>query len=751
MIYKHLQATFGRLENEHLDLHEGLNVITCGNESGKSTWAELICAMLYGVDTRSRARAGELPVKTKYAPWSGKPMEGRLELEKDGQNLVLQRTSLGGPLARLTVTDADSGLAQQELSSPRCGELLTGVEAGVFERSALIRQRQSRVTPDPKLEQRLSSLVTAAEEDYAYAEVDGALKKLQNSIWYNQSGELPLLREAMRKTEAAQGRIAGQQERLSDLSARIKEQQEEQAELTRITGGLRMLELNAVRDAHAESETALDQARQERADLEKACAALPPKEELVSLRTKLRSLRSRIQTAAMEEGLDPIVSPEPPQAGVFARMDAKQALAHAAEDVETVLAAEKVRRPDLRKSLLFLIPALVLLALAPALWFFLSGRLRIPCAAAAGGLGMVLLGLGLIALRRALGRFRRQQSRRAGILAAYDAESAADILERAKDYVRRRESYERAKKETEEKAANRAERARVLTEEQASLLEGLHAWAPDAADLDAAETWAEEAAKQYSDLEQARRTELVRAQMELRLRDRVRLLPEAPGDLDRFRGYDPAEIQTRVRENRELLAALQSEYDRTCGALEGLGDPLILQAEAEEQARRAAALERRFTALVLARKVLEQADGELRARFAPLLCKKAGELFCRLTEGAYDAVSLDRELHVNVHPAGSPVDRPLAYLSGGTVDQLYLALRLAVCDLLIPEVPVILDDALVFFDDERARIALSVLRELSASRQILLFTCQNREERLLASLRAEEASSRTEPLEQERH
>ena len=92
MIYKKLQATFGRLENEELELREGLNIITCGNESGKSTWAEFLLAMLYGVDSRSRGKAGELPVKTKYAPWSGKPMEGRLELEQDGRRLFISNS-----------------------------------------------------------------------------------------------------------------------------------------------------------------------------------------------------------------------------------------------------------------------------------------------------------------------------------------------------------------------------------------------------------------------------------------------------------------------------------------------------------------------------------------------------------------------------------------------------------------------------------------------------------------------------------
>lgn len=46
-----MTASFGKLENESLSLHPGLNVIYAPNESGKSTWCAFIRAMLYGVDT----------------------------------------------------------------------------------------------------------------------------------------------------------------------------------------------------------------------------------------------------------------------------------------------------------------------------------------------------------------------------------------------------------------------------------------------------------------------------------------------------------------------------------------------------------------------------------------------------------------------------------------------------------------------------------------------------------------------------
>ena len=74
-----------------------------------------------------------------------------------------------------------------------------------------------------------------------------------------------------------------------------------------------------------------------------------------------------------------------------------------------------------------------------------------------------------------------------------------------------------------------------------------------------------------------------------------------------------------------------------------------------------------------------------------------------------------------------PVLREAMWRSDGTVDQLYLALRLAVAEELTPHAPLVLDDALVRFDDQRLAAALEVLGEISQTRQILLFTCQSRE------------------------
>ena len=66
-----MTATFGALDGAVLTPGEGLTVVTAPNETGKSTWAGFLKAMLYGIDTRERDRSGFLADKTRYLPWSG--------------------------------------------------------------------------------------------------------------------------------------------------------------------------------------------------------------------------------------------------------------------------------------------------------------------------------------------------------------------------------------------------------------------------------------------------------------------------------------------------------------------------------------------------------------------------------------------------------------------------------------------------------------------------------------------------------
>ena len=73
-------------------------------------------------------------------------------------------------------------------------------------------------------------------------------------------------------------------------------------------------------------------------------------------------------------------------------------------------------------------------------------------------------------------------------------------------------------------------------------------------------------------------------------------------------------------------------------------------------------------------------------------------------------------------------------VSRGTVEQVYLALRMAVGELLCEEeMPVILDDAFAYYDEERMLQTLRWLKE--HKKQVIIFTCQTREEQVMKEAR----------------
>ena len=185
---------------------------------------------------------------------------------------------------------------------------------------------------------------------------------------------------------------------------------------------------------------------------------------------------------------------------------------------------------------------------------------------------------------------------------------------------------------------------------------------------------------------------------------------------------------------REALSSCERELNLSAGRLEHLGDPVVLAAEAEELEKAIARLEDEYRAIELAREALKNANREIQVRLAPMISRLAGEYMARMTGGEHSRLEFDDEFRFSASGRG------VGFLSSGTAAQLYLAVRLAICSLVIADgesCPIILDDALISFDDTRAKAALRLLRELSSERQVIIFTCQSRERRLLAELAAE--------------
>lgn len=260
--------------------------------------------------------------------------------------------------------------------------------------------------------------------------------------------------------------------------------------------------------------------------------------------------------------------------------------------------------------------------------------------------------------------------------------------------------------------------------------------------------------------DEAGRSELVRLESRLEIRaEEERDLQEIMHRLDGLRlaiDLDPLLLEPQRLEGEELKAELtlkrrlkeQSEaLKERLQALE-LGiirkeEQLKAMAETIRTIQPEKALpelkaeivrqKRRFEVLELAMANLEASFQEIQRDYLPRVSRRVSELFSQLTGGAYSEVILTGDYRMKVKLKGELVD--MAYLSRGTLDLLWLGLRLALCDIITrgEKAPLIFDDSFIHLDQDRLQSILQVLNE-RIDGQIIILTCHHRESLLLKDM-----------------
>ena len=632
MIIRKLQASFGKLQGDSLRFHDGLNVIYAPNESGKSTWCAFIRAMLYGIDTAERSREGYLPDKQRYAPWSGAPMEGSMDVRADGADITIQRrtASRTAPMRDFSAVYTGTNNPVEGMTGTNSGELLTGVNKDVFRRSAFIAQGAVAVSGSPELEKRIQSIVSSGDEQTSFSEADERLKTWQHRRRYHRKGLLPDL----------EGRMDEAQRQLSDISTSAGTVREMENRLGQLQQQCEALE-QSVNDARRRQRNdALKKLRDGRADVQR---------------------RSDDHDAALA-GL--ARSREALQRSEFGDRSREQLEAEVQRDLEALdEVAEDTRH---RFALLPAVLCSVLAIVFAALYGLRSG---VP----------MILGAGLMCLGAVFFFFRYSRIRQA-------AQQAVTVQDR------------------------------ILRKYRAAVPEDVPGVLEEHIALEDAVTHAEQEELQSRD-------RLDRAQEELH-----RLEEAAVSELD-FAGGDTeaARLSRALSSSRQEASQLAAKISGLNGRLSAMGDPMVVASSLLDLQESHKEIQAEYDAITLAQELLREADREIQSRFSPALSSLAAKYMSEMTGGRYEDLQVGQDFSARTRVQGDTVARDAEYLSAGTADLMYLAVRLAVCELALPNgepCPLILDDALVNLDETREAQAMKLLKQIALRRQVILFTCR---------------------------
>lgn len=707
-----MQAAYGRLRGDSLRLEPGLNLIYAPNESGKSTWCSFIRTMLYGLPTR---QSGPLADKNRFAPWTGETMQGRMDLETDGRRWTVLRDTrrASAPMQNFACTYTGTAQPVPEVNGQNLGETLLGVPREVFQRSAFIGQSGLAVSQDPELERRIAALLSTGQEDVSYSESYDRLKKQLNRRRHNKTGLIPQL-------EQKQARLDDALRRQAELTAQLENAREQQC-----TAQTRVEELEQRRAQWEalEKQEALRQWRAAQEDLARR------RQQLTALQQLDGDLPDRDALARMQAQLELLE-----QAGgtlTQARRIAQQRQTEAQEAQEAWSAhplypndenqlrqqAEAMTAPAGPGKALPIAAVVLLCAAAAALALLPAPAKLIAAIGAAAAVGLFLYYM---------------VSRRRAAAAAQTVQTRKTALQRqTEEYLRLREDARQAEDAARTATASAEGLTQQLQGQLVTLLAQVQPFWPEANGADDVRVALTAALRRREALDGAA---LQVQQAQIRCDAMSRHLPQPPLP-------DPEETLPRPVLSREQIdAALpqvrnqlreaRSRVDSLTGQLRTMDSPESLQAQRDQCTRRLEALQAEYDAIALAMEALTQANTVLQTRFSPALGAETARIFSAITGGRYDKVLLDRNLSLSAQPAGDAMPRALSLLSQGAGDQLYLAVRLAICRMVLPRdkaAPLILDDALANFDDQRLAAALDWLLEESRTRQILLFTCHRRE------------------------
>ena len=676
---------FGKFTDYKLPLHAGINVISGGNETGKTTLHAFIRAMFYGL---ARNRSRNMDEYQLREPWDNPAyFAGSMRILHDGRIYRIDRNFYRKDESVTIVCETD-GLRIEDTQAA-LHAFTAGLSESDFDNTIFIRQAQPQTTA--QLGEHIRDfLVNLEENGTASTDVSAAqehLKKKRKQIAQERQEKLEQIEEEIQKNTRETEYLGKDLERLLERSSAGTSAGTGASAFERMDTTVRKPVLSDGERAAEEEEASL----QEPAAEEKVSASQEPSAEENTESTVDESAQPALRTGrgrTAEENREPNDRTEEEDAY---------------EDDEPGGV---------------MLPVLVMLS-------FVAAGLSIACAVlttdhrlryilGAGGVLCMAVALSLLwrithpvtRTERALKRAKRGEflDRHLGFRDdPDDPEARADQIRRDR---RMQDAVEKAKQLDREEEERREKNRRMLLEKTL---------------------------RQQAEEDRINRAREVAQLVQKDQKDQGQASPEGPASpegqaslerrddaqaLRRERAAGQSDLLSReIRSRREKIAALREELEKLYTRKAALSS-----------------YDRELQAVDLASSRIRELSGRIYHESGDQFLENVSTLLAGLTEGRYNQISLDDRMQVNI----STPDHLLKIdqVSCGTMNQVYLALRLASAQLLTgdADLPVLLDETFAMYDDERLESALRYL--VSAGRQVILFSCQKRELEILARIRA---------------
>lgn len=680
---------YGNIENKDINLEEGINIIHGANESGKSTLLNYIISIFYGI---SRNKDGKvLSDYEKYKPWNSNEFSGRIsyKLENGEKYEIFRDFNKKNPkIYNDKLEDISDRFETDKKDGSKFFIEQMGIDKQMYLSTVVSTQEEVRLDEKNQnmLIQKIANLAGTGEDNVSYKKALIKLQeKIRDEIGTNKTSQKPIniiekeiveINNKIVETEKYRNRKYEIDAEKEQILSELKELEQQKQILQELQNSMKSEE---------ETKNRLEIREKNRKD------NIAKINELTNQKNTINAESERVQSA--KNHLQDIIKGH------------KENIEKLNSEIEKI-ANEKEETQEKEKPSILFIVITVVLAIA-----LICSIILIKNYIVSGILGVALIAnIVFYVINKNKQKVNKAKLR--------------EKINQEKQY--KREKLENQKQQiianvnTTEKELEKQEEEEKQVNSELSMLKGQIILLEKNNEKITEEI--EQDNKAIKEESNKNKQQIIEKYKDKNINDLLYI--------NDYQNYI-SKIEETINNNRIRIKGLEIEYNTIVPQLDEM---VVLEEKREADKEKLAELREKESIINIAIENLMDAYEEMKTTITPKFTKNLSESIQKISSNKYNKVTINDENGMIIeNNRGEYVEA--IKLSTGTIDQLYLALRLSMIDELSKEnLPIILDESFAYSDNNRLKNMLQYLTSDLNNHQTIIFTCTDREQKMLEEM-----------------
>lgn len=680
---------YGNIENKDINLEEGINIIHGANESGKSTLLNYIISIFYGISRNKDGKA--LSDYEKYKPWNSNEFSGRIsyKLENGEKYEIFRDFNKKNPkIYNDKLEDISDRFETDKKDGSKFFIEQMGIDKQMYLSTVVSTQEEVRLDEKNQnmLIQKIANLAGTGEDNVSYKKALIKLQeKIRDEIGTNKTSQKPIniiekeiveINNKIVETEKYRNRKYEIDAEKEQILSELKELEQQKQILQELQNSMKSEE---------ETKNRLEIREKNRKD------NIAKINELTNQKNTINAESERVQSA--KNHLQDIIKGH------------KENIEKLNSEIEKI-ANEKEETQEKEKPSISFIIITVVLAIA-----LICSIILIKNYIVSGILGVAIIAnIVFYVINKNKQKVNKAKLR--------------EKINQEKQY--KREKLENQKQQiianvnTTEKELEKQEEEERQVNSELSMLKGQIILLEKNNEKITEEI--EQDNKAIKEESNKNKQQIIEKYKDKNINDLLYI--------NDYQNYI-SKIEETINNNRIRIKGLEIEYNTIVPQLDEM---VVLEEKREADKEKLAELREKESIINIAIENLMDAYEEMKTTITPKFTKNLSESIQKISSNKYNKVTINDENGMIIeNNRGEYVEA--IKLSTGTIDQLYLALRLSMIDELSKEnLPIILDESFAYSDNNRLKNMLQYLTSDLNNHQTIIFTCTDREQKMLEEM-----------------